>query len=88
MSSQALSKLNILDFSTLLPGPYASLMLADMGANVLRIESPTRPDLVRVLPPLDASEQSAAHSYLNRNQQAIALDLNQPAALDIVKTLL
>lgn len=88
MSSQALSQLNILDFSTLLPGPYASLMLADMGANVLRIESPTRPDLVRALPPLDASGQSAAHSYLNRNKQAIALDLKQPAALDIVKKLL
>lgn len=88
MSSQALVKLNILDFSTLLPGPYASLMLADMGANVLRIESPTRPDLVRALPPTDASGQSAAHSYLNRNKQALALDLKQPAALDIVKKLL
>ena len=88
MSSQALSQLNILDFSTLLPGPYASLMLADMGANVMRIESPTRPDLVRALPPLDATGQSAAHSYLNRNKQALALDLKQPAALDIVKKLL
>ncbi|MGR6870992.1 CaiB/BaiF CoA transferase family protein [Pseudomonas sp. HK3] len=88
MSSQALTNLNILDFSTLLPGPYASLMLADMGANVLRIESPTRPDLVRALPPLDATGQSAAHSYLNRNKQALALDLKQPAALDIVKKLL
>ncbi|MGK0445060.1 MAG: crotonobetainyl-CoA:carnitine CoA-transferase CaiB-like acyl-CoA transferase [Bermanella sp.] len=88
MSSQALANLNILDFSTLLPGPYASLMLADMGANVLRIESPSRPDLVRALPPLDATGQSAAHSYLNRNKQALALDLKQPAALDIVKKLL
>lgn len=88
MSSQALANLNILDFSTLLPGPYASLMLADMGANVLRIESPSRPDLVRALPPLDATGQSAAHSYLNRNKQALALDLKQIAALDIVKKLL
>lgn len=88
MSSQALSNLNILDFSTLLPGPYASLMLADMGANVLRIESPTRPDLVRALPPIDTSGQSAAHSYLNRNKQALALDLKQTQALTIVKKLL
>lgn len=88
MSAQALSQLNILDFSTLLPGPYASLLMADMGANVLRVESPTRPDLVRALPPQDASGQSAAHSYLNRNKQAIALDLKQPAAVDIVKKLL
>jgi crotonobetainyl-CoA:carnitine CoA-transferase CaiB-like acyl-CoA transferase len=55
---------------------------------VLRIESPSRPDLVRALPPTDATGKSAAHSYLNRNKQALALDLKQPAALDIVKKLL
>ena len=51
--SGPLSSLKILDFSTLLPGPFASLLLADMGAEVLRVESPTRMDLVRVLPPHD-----------------------------------
>ncbi len=80
--------LKILDFSTLLPGPYATLMLADMGAQVLRVESPSRPDLVRALPPQDGSGQSAAHSYLNRGKQAIALDLKQPQALSIIKKLL
>ena len=49
-----LASLKVLDFSTLLPGPFASLLLADMGAEVLRIESPTRMDLLRVLPPHDA----------------------------------
>ncbi len=39
--SAPLASLKILDFSTLLPGPFASLLLADMGAEVLRIESPT-----------------------------------------------
>ena len=48
-----LSSLKVLDFSTLLPGPFASLLLADMGAEVLRVESPSRMDLVRVLPPHD-----------------------------------
>ena len=43
-----LASLKVLDFSTLLPGPFASLLLADMGAEVLRIESPTRPDLLRI----------------------------------------
>ncbi len=85
--SQALKGLKVLDFSTLLPGPYATLMLSDMGASVLRIESPTRPDLVRALPPKDLSGQSAAHSYLNRNKKAMALDLKKPAALDIVRKL-
>ena len=51
--SAPLASLKILDFSTLLPGPFASLLLADMGAEVLRIESPTRMDLLRVLPPHD-----------------------------------
>lgn len=83
-----LEGLKILDFSTLLPGPYASLMLADMGAEVLRIESPTRPDLVRALPPKDSSGQSAAHSYLNRNKKAMALDLKKPQAKGIIEALL
>ena len=49
--SGPLASLKILDFSTLLPGPFASLLLADMGAQVLRVESPGRMDLTRALPP-------------------------------------
>ena len=47
----ALKDLKILDFSTLLPGPYASLMLADMGADVLKISSASKPDIVTDYPP-------------------------------------
>jgi len=82
-----LNGLKVLDFSTLLPGPYASLMLSDMGAEVLRVESPTRPDLVRALPPRDASGESAAQSYLNRGKKVIALDLKKPEAIEVVKQL-
>ena len=81
-----LASLKVLDFSTLLPGPFASLMLADMGAEVLRIESPTRPDLLRVLPPHDQGT-SASHAYLNRNKRSLALDLKQAEALQIVYAL-
>lgn len=81
-----LSSLKILDFSTLLPGPFASLLLADMGAEVLRVESPTRLDLVRVLPPHDGGV-SASHAYLNRNKRSIALDLKQAEAVAVVKQL-
>ena len=49
---QPLKGLKILDFSTLLPGPYATQLLADMGAHVLRIEAPKRPDLLKVMPPM------------------------------------
>ena len=82
-----LASLKVLDFSTLLPGPFASLLLADMGAEVLRIESPTRMDLLRVLPPHDQGT-SASHAYLNRNKRSLALDLKQPEALEVVKQLL
>ncbi len=81
-----LSSLKILDFSTLLPGPFASLLLADMGAEVLRVESPSRMDLVRVLPPHDGGV-STSHAYLNRNKRCIALDLKQAEAVAMVKQL-
>lgn len=81
-----LASLKVLDFSTLLPGPFASLLLADMGAEVLRIESPTRVDLVRVLPPFDGGS-STSHAYLNRNKRSLALDLKHPAALAVVHKL-
>lgn len=82
-----LASLKVLDFSTLLPGPFASLLLADMGAEVLRIESPTRMDLLRVLPPHDRGV-SASHAYLNRNKRSLALDLKRPEALEVVRQLL
>nr|WP_298144059.1 CaiB/BaiF CoA-transferase family protein [uncultured Pseudomonas sp.] len=84
--SGPLSSLKILDFSTLLPGPFTSLLLADMGAEVLRIESPSRMDLVRVVPPHDGGV-SASHAYLNRNKRSIALDLKQAEAVELVKQL-
>jgi crotonobetainyl-CoA:carnitine CoA-transferase CaiB-like acyl-CoA transferase len=84
--SGPLASLKVLDFSTLLPGPFASLMLADMGAEVLRIESLTRMDLLRVLPPHDQGT-SASHAYLNRNKRSLALDLKQAQALEIVREL-
>ncbi len=81
-----LASLKILDFSTLLPGPFASLLLADMGAEVLRVESPGRMDLVRVLPPHDGGT-STSHAYLNRNKRSIALDLKRPEAVEVVRQL-
>jgi alpha-methylacyl-CoA racemase len=87
MTNRPLSSLKILDFSTLLPGPYATMMMADMGATVLKVESPTRPDLVKILPPrIDGG--SAADHYLNRNKKSLALDLKQPESIEIIKKLI
>lgn len=83
-----LSSLKILDFTTLLPGPFATMMLADLGAEVVRVEAPHRPDLVRLIPPYDVDgETSAQHAVLGRSKYSVALDLKKPPALDIVKRL-
>lgn len=84
--SGPLSSLKILDFSTLLPGPFASMLLADLGADVVRVESPTRPDIVRQKPPL-VGETSTWHALLNRSKRSLALDLKQSGAAEIVKRL-
>ena len=82
-----LAGLKVLDFSTLLPGPFATLILADLGAEVIHVESPTRVDLVRVMPPY-ANGQATAHAYLNRNKQSLTLDLKNPKSIEKVKALL
>lgn len=81
--THALSGLKVLDFSTLLPGPFASLYLADMGAEVIHIESASRPDLIRLFPPY-ANGQATSHSYLNRNKQSITLDLKSPESIHLI----
>ncbi|WHI51583.1 CaiB/BaiF CoA-transferase family protein [Microbulbifer sp. MLAF003] len=85
-----LQGLKILDFSTLLPGPYATMLLADMGADVLRVESPTRPDMLRSFPPMVDTKHplSAAHATINRNKKSLALDLKKPEAREVIRRLL
>ncbi len=81
-----LASLKILDFSTLLPGPFGSMILADLGAEVLRVEAPHRPDITRAFPPLEGGI-SAWHALLNRSKRSIALNLKQPEAVTVVKRL-
>jgi len=84
--SLPLSSLHVLDFTTLLPGPFATMLLADLGADVVRVEAPDRPDLARFMPPFDG-DVSAWHSLLNRNKRSVALDLKQPGAAEVVQRL-
>lgn len=83
----ALSNLKILDFTTLLPGPYASMQLADMGAEVIKISSPSKYDLVLEADP-KIQGKSANLLWLNRNKKSLALNLKTKEAIDIVKKLL
>ncbi len=86
MNMKPLAGLNILDFTTLLPGPYATMLMADLGADVVRVESPTRDDLVRTMSPrIDG--QSAAFRYLNRGKRSITLDLKHPEAAPLIHEL-
>lgn len=81
-----LNHLKILDFTTLLPGPYATMMFADFGAEIIRVESPTRPDLTRNMFS-EHEGDSPVHDYLNRSKKAIALDLKQQEAIESIKKL-
>jgi alpha-methylacyl-CoA racemase len=84
-----LSGLKILDFTTLLPGPYATMMMADMGAEVLRIVSRSRPDLNAVWPPFIADTGVSANlAFLGRGKRSIHLNLKDSRALGIVEQLI
>lgn len=84
----ALKDLKILDFSTLLPGPYASLILADMGADVLKICSAGKPDIVTDYPPfIEGTDISACQAWLGRNKKSMFLNLKTEEGVKIVKNL-
>ncbi|WP_249593907.1 CaiB/BaiF CoA transferase family protein [Peribacillus frigoritolerans] len=73
-----LKDLKILDFSALLPGPYATMILSDLGADVLRVEAPSKSEDDSV---------SAKDGYLNRSKKSIALNLKVPETVEVVKQL-
>lgn len=76
-----LQGIRVLDFSTLLPGPLASLILAEAGAEVIKVERPGAGEDMRGYPPrLDG--QSGSFAVLNRGKRAIALDLRAPGAAE------
>ena len=80
--------LKILDFTTMLPGPYATMILADLGADVLRVVSGSRPDLADFMPPcLPGSSMSCATAALGRGKRCLALNLKDPRAGTIVSKL-
>ena len=69
-----LEGLKVLDLTRLLPGGYATLLLADLGADVIKVEQPGSGDYIRWTPPM-VGEFSAAHVALNRNKRSMTLNL-------------
>lgn len=78
---RALEGVKVLDLSRLLPGPFASLVLADLGAQVDKIEDTDAGDYLRHMPPL-AGDTSHMFLALNRNKRSACLDLKKPEARD------
>src|SRR6476619_3099190 len=83
-----LSGTTVLDFTRVLSGPYYTMLLADMGARVIKIERPGRGDDTRTWGPPFVGGESAYFLSINRNKESLSLDLKTAAARGIVMTLL
>ncbi len=77
-----LAGIRILDLTRLLPGPVATLHLADLGADVIKIEDPEVGDYARTLG-TGAGEDSAYFRMINRNKRGLCLDLKTPEGVDV-----
>ncbi len=73
-----LAGLLIADFSRVLAGPYATMLLADLGADVIKVESPAGDDTRRWMPPVNGDGISTYYLAINRNKRSVALDLAEP----------
>ncbi len=86
-STSPLSGLVILDLSRVLAGPYCTMLAADMGARVIKIERPARGDDTRAWGPPFAGGESAYYLSLNRNKESVALDFQTPQGREILGAL-
>jgi len=82
-----LKGVRILDLTRLYPGPLGTMILADMGAEVIKIEDINSPDYMRIYPPYIESE-SAGFLAVNRSKRSLALNLKVKKGVDIFFSLL
>ncbi|MGH2751771.1 MAG: CaiB/BaiF CoA transferase family protein [Actinomycetota bacterium] len=81
--SGPLEGIKVLDLTRLLPGGYATLLMADLGADVVKVEQPEKGDYIRWSPPM-VGEHSAAHIALNRNKRSMTINLKSPGGRDLL----
>ncbi|MCA9616048.1 MAG: CoA transferase, partial [Myxococcales bacterium] len=86
--SRPLEGIRVLDLSRLLPGPFASMVLADLGASVDKVEDPKGGDYLRVMPPQAPDGMNAIFHTLNRGKRSLVLDLKRPEGRDALLRLL
>ena len=85
--SSPLEGLRVLDFSRVLAGPYCTMMMGDMGAEVIKVEEPGRGDDTRAWGPPFQGTESAYFLSVNRSKKSITLNLKTPAGLDVARRL-
>ncbi len=85
MNDEILGGVRVLDFTTIVSGPYCTRLLADLGAEVIKIEPPEG-DFIRTQPPIRAGK-SAYFAHLNCGKKSIAIDLRQRGAVELVQEL-
>lgn len=83
-----LAGVRVVDFSTLLPGPMATLILAEAGAEVIKLERPGSGEDMRAYPPMVTEDSGVNFALLNRGKRSLAVDLKDPATVERVKGLI
>lgn len=83
-----LDGIRVLDLTRLLPGPYATQLLADLGADVIKIEDTGAGDYAREMPPLTEDGIGAVFDAVNRGKRSLAIDLKTPAGTDAFRSVL
>ena len=84
---EALEGVRVLDCSQILAGPFCSMLLADMGADVIKIEKPNGGDDTRRMGPPFIDTESAAFLAMNRNKRSIVLNFKEQSGVQAMKTL-
>ncbi len=84
--SAALAGLRVLDLTRYIPGPYCTMLLGDLGADVIKVEEPPLGDATRLVPPA-VGEHSAVHAALNRSKRSVVVDIRQDAGSAVVRRL-
>lgn len=82
-----LAGMKVIELAHIMAGPVCGLMLADMGADVIKVEKPDGDDSRRFVPPAIHGE-SAAYMMMNRNKRGLALNLKNPEAVQVLHRLL
>jgi crotonobetainyl-CoA:carnitine CoA-transferase CaiB-like acyl-CoA transferase len=85
--SEPLAGMRVVDFSRVLAGPLVAMTLGDLGADVIKVESPLGDDTRRWKPPQDAQGRAAYHHTANRNKRSIVLDLKSERDVELARRL-